>query len=166
MRLAPEAAVSAVLLAAATAGYLAVARGGVPAASGLVGHGLGVLGLLAMAAGTGGYSWRRKRSGPGSMQRWLQTHVVTGIVGPYLVLLHTGFHFRGLAGVAFLLLAVVVASGFVGRFAYTTVPKMPAGDARRTLAVWWLLHVPLAVAMFALAFVHVAAALYYVTLLR
>jgi hypothetical protein len=37
---------------------------------------------------------------------------------------------------------------------------------RRALAVWHTLHVPLAWALFAAAFVHVVAALYYATLQR
>jgi hypothetical protein len=219
MRVPAEVSLSSALVLAATAGYVAVARGGPPAASGLVGHGLGVVGFLLMAAGTAGYAWRKRRNGPGSMQRWLQAHVVSGIVGPYLVLLHTGFAFRGVAGVSFVLVAVVVISGVVGRFAYIAVPKPPPGYAtdvmrrwdaaaeqlgvrhrtpalvanaaaasrgdrvraephllarrahaaerkRRVLAPWWLLHVPLAFAMFVLALVHVLGALYYATLLR
>ncbi|HYR11267.1 MAG TPA: hypothetical protein VEQ60_26030, partial [Longimicrobium sp.] len=98
---------------------------------------------------------------------WMQAHVFAGLVGPYLVLLHTAFQFRGLAGVLALMVLVVVASGVVGRFAYTAVPKTPgAPGARRALAVWWLLHVPVAAAMFVLAIVHVAGALYYASFLR
>lgn len=219
MRVPGEITLSAALLVATTAGYLLVAREGPPAASGLVGHGLGVLGFLLMLAGTAGYAWRKRRSGPGAMQGWLQAHVVTGIVGPCLVLLHTGFAFRGIAGASFVLVALVMVSGIVGRFAYTAVPKPPpgyaadvmrgwteataqlgvprrtgavaadtasigvrdvpriepqrlahqarvAGRRRRVLAPWWLLHVPLAFAMFALAVIHVLGALYYATLLK
>ncbi|HEX5725052.1 MAG TPA: hypothetical protein VFX98_06275 [Longimicrobiaceae bacterium] len=159
-------------IALATAVYLPLARGGPPPASGLFGHGLGVLGFLLMLFAETAYTWRKHvhREGWGPMRRWLQAHVFTGLVGPYLVLLHTAFEFRGLAGVVALLVLVVVASGVVGRFAYTAVPKAgpaePPGGARRALSLWYLLHVPVAAAMFVLAFVHVAAALYYATLLR
>src|SRR5690606_17029338 len=118
MRVPAEIALSAALVIAATAGYLVVATEGPPAAGGFVGHGLGALGFLLMLVGTAGYAWRKRRSGPGAMQRWLQAHVVTGLVGPYLVLLHTGFAFRGIAGASFVLVAVVVVSGIIGRFVY------------------------------------------------
>ncbi|HEX2201890.1 MAG TPA: hypothetical protein VHG91_01260 [Longimicrobium sp.] len=161
-------------IAAVSAVYVPVARGGAPAPSGLLGHALGVAGFVLMLFAETGYTWRKnvRREGWGPMRHWLQAHVFAGLVGPYLVLLHTSFRFRGLAGVAALLLLVVVASGVVGRFAYTAVPKRPlalgetATGARRALSVWYLLHVPVAAALFVLAVMHIAAAVYYATLLR
>ena len=47
------------------------------------------------------------------MARWLEFHIFTGIVGPYLVLLHTSWKFNGLAGVVMLLTGVIVLSGFI-----------------------------------------------------
>jgi hypothetical protein len=38
--------------------------------------------------------------------------------------------------------------------------------ARRLLAVWHTVHIPLGMALFVAAFVHIGAALYYATLLR
>ena len=38
--------------------------------------------------------------------------------------------------------------------------------ARRLLAIWHAVHIPLGVAMFTVAFIHIGAALYYATLLR
>jgi cytochrome b561 len=38
--------------------------------------------------------------------------------------------------------------------------------ARRMLSVWHTVHIPLGMALFILAFVHIGAALYYSTLLR
>jgi len=161
-------------IALASAVYVPFALDGPPPASGLFGHSLGILGFLMMLFAQTGYTWRKnvRREGWGPMRHWLRAHVFTGLVGPYLVLLHTAFEFRGLAGVTALLVLVVVASGIVGRFVYTATPKVvpsqaeAARGARRVLALWWLLHVPVAAAMFVLAFVHVAAALYYATLLR
>jgi hypothetical protein len=162
-------------IALATAAYVPFALDGPPPASGLFGHGLGIVGFLLMLFAQTGYTWRKnpRREGWGPMRRWLQAHVFTGLVGPYLVLLHTAFEFRGLAGVLALLVLVVVISGFVGRFAFTAAPKLataPAeaapGGIRRVLSLWWLLHVPVAAAMFVLAIVHIVAALYYATLLR
>jgi hypothetical protein len=38
--------------------------------------------------------------------------------------------------------------------------------ARRLLALWHVMHIPLGAAVFTLAFIHIAAALYYAALLR
>jgi hypothetical protein len=201
------------------------------------------------------------------MSTWLSFHIFTGLVGPYMVLLHTSWKFNGLAGVVTLLTVIIVASGFVGRYIYTSVPRtadgveweasllrteiasaeaelrrwladqpealhdlalrmfkpvqVPGGQlilifgrlvidwgdrfqwwlenrrmdtaargqvdqlermlrrlqqlrrqagalaaARRLLAVWHAVHLPIGMALFAAAFVHIAAAIYYATLLR
>lgn len=167
---APELVAALVTVVIAAAGYLWLAREAIPHPAGVLGHSLGILGLLLMVFAEVGYSWRKRtsRSGPGPVRAWLQLHVYAGIVGPFLVLLHTSFRFRGLAGVLTLIMLVVVGSGVVGRFVYG---GMPRGEARRNLvrrgaSVWYLLHVPLALAMFALAAVHLVAALYFATFLR
>jgi hypothetical protein len=173
------------------------------------------------------------------------------------VFLHSAWQFRGLAGVVLLMTAIVVISGFVGRYIYTAVPRTADGlvleqqavdeqvrkleaeletlipqlpgdlrledllpglrgplgwpqdlratirrlslrrrldppalmtlerivqaqvqsrdlkrsraqlaTARRLLAVWHTVHIPLGMALFVAAFVHIGAALYYATLLR
>jgi hypothetical protein len=49
--------------------------------------------------------------------------------------MHTGLEFRGLAGFTMLMTVLVVASGFLGRYIYTAVPRTLAGIEvdRRTL---------------------------------
>lgn len=231
-------------------------------ASSLIGHSLGIIGFLMMLMTETLYSLRKrsKRAHFGRMSAWLQFHIFTGIVGPFMVLLHTSWRFQGLAGVVTWMTVVVVASGFVGRYIYTAVPRgmggavlaaevieqqlkeaelqlqrvspelravifrddaRPSGAgrlifgrglerwrnrrrilrltrsmsvnlrvdpreieklmqkradllrqarslqaARRLLAIWHGVHIPLGMALFASAFVHIAAALYYATLLR
>ena len=135
------------------------------------------------------YSLRKLRTDArwGSMSAWLKFHMITGLVGPYMVLLHTAMRFSGLAGLAMLLTVIVVASGLVGRYIYTRVPRaVESPDAaagttdgagpdesfgrflkrRKALAAWHTFHVPLTWALFAAAFLHVVAALYYATLQR
>jgi cytochrome b561 len=114
----------------------------------------------------------------GSMAGWLRFHMVTGLVGPYMVLLHTAMRFNGLAGVAMLLTVVAVISGLIGRYLYTTAPHLSAGaeepgasgrqsgSQRGALATWHTVHVPLTWASFAAAFIHAAAAMFYATLQR
>ena len=206
---------------------------GVPAASDFFGHSLGVVGFLLMLLTESLYSLRkRSRSARwGRMAHWLQFHIFTGLVGPFMVLLHSSWKFNGLAGVVMLLTVIIVASGFVGRYIYTAVPRsadgialeaddieaevgnlnqqlvhFPPGKtpswlaslrlppeqrkqlaqrqrlllrqktlrrqlqslavARRMLAVWHMVHVPIGLALFTFAFIHAGAAFYYATLLR
>jgi hypothetical protein len=105
--------------------YAWLARSGVPRPAGLVGHGMGVAGFLLMLCTETLYPLRKHWRGFnfGRMSVWLQWHVFTGIVGPCLVVLHSGWKFHGLAGLLTLLTVVMVCSGFVGRYIYTAVPR-------------------------------------------
>ena len=195
----------------------------------------------------------------GKLQHWLSFHIFTGLVGPYLVLLHSSWKFNGLAGVLMLMTVIIVISGFIGRYFYTAVPRSADGTlmeaeqlnrliaqnqeqlerwrgdfpemvmqvddlfseastkgfafagkagirnrwrelereassesrqlisnlrllwdrqlvlkrqldsmagARRMLAIWHTVHVPLGVALFTVAFIHILGALYYATFLH
>lgn len=236
--------------------------GGVPAASDFFGHTLGVAGFLLMLMTETLYTFRkRSRSARwGRVSSWLQFHIVTGLVGPYMILLHSSWKFNGLAGMVTLMTGLVVISGFVGRYIYTSIPRSADGleleaselqkrsqaleveintwlgkrpeishqistytlatspgstvnpfgglfyrinlwnlhrkmdpqtrvqsralaelvkrrqtldrqrasliRARRWMALWHMLHVPLGLALFTAAFIHIGAAIYYATLLR
>jgi predicted ferric reductase len=162
-----------------TALYLAVYRwgGALPPAYTLVGHGIGVLGFVLMIMTQTLYSIRKQMTEArwGSMASWLRFHIFTGLVGPYMVLLHTAMKFRGLAGITMLLTVVVVASGVIGRYLYTRLPREiekpgqkagPLAAQRAALATWHTVHVPLTWALFAAATIHSVAAVYYATLLK
>lgn len=241
----------------------------IPSASSLFGHGIGILGFVLMLMTETLYSLRKRSRTArwGRMSSWLQFHIFTGIVGPYMVFLHTSFQFNGLAGLLTLFTLIIVASGFIGRYIYTAVPRtvdggevaseelqrrileterdlnalmsaqpelasrladllaVPAGRAgmetgaiferslqdwkfrlkwrgagrgmpeaartqvaqlkklqfqkralnrqvnslvaaRRTLALWQTIHIPIGVAVFTTAFIHIAAVLYFVLWLR
>ena len=101
----------------------------VPAASGLFGHGLGIVGFILMLMTETLYSLRKRirTASLGRMSDWMQFHIFTGLVGPYMVLLHTSWKFHGLAGVLMLLTVIIVGSGFVGRYIYTAVPRTSDG---------------------------------------
>ena len=198
---------------------------GIPGASDLFGHTLGIMGFTLMLATEILYTLRKRigTSAWGRPSHWLKFHIFTGIVGPYLVFLHSAWDFGGLAGLTMLLTAIVVLSGFVGRYIYTFLPRTAEGvlleeseirariqaaeqefqarsqirnqapkararqaeidrlyrrkrklerqitslaTARRLFALWHTLHIPLGMAMFAMTFIHIGAALYYATLLR
>ncbi len=196
----------------------------VPAASGLLGHAMGIVGFTMMLMTETLYSLRKRamRRPRGSMRAWLQFHIFTGIVGSWLVVVHSAWAFNGLAGWLTLMTVVVVASGFIGRYIYTAVPRTADGvlieaqdlmveleavrrgvsdasrvdgavapaaarsreqaaerrlhdlerqvatlrRARRLLATWHAIHVPLGMALFVMAFAHIGAAVFYATLLR
>lgn len=112
-----------------TTGYLTAARGGPLRASSLLGHSLGIVGFVLMLATETLYSLRKRSRGFGwgRMSTWLSAHIITGIVGPYMVLLHSAWKYNGLAGLVMLLTLVVVLSGFLGRYIYTAVPRTANG---------------------------------------
>ena len=162
-------ALAAVVAVTALYAVASTQAGRFPAASSWVGHGIGVVGSVLMLMTATLYSFRKLRADAswGSAASWLKFHMVTGLVGPYMVLLHSAWHFRGIAGLTMLLTVLVAASGVTGRFLYTRVPRSPAAGARRrAFATWHLIHVPLTWALFAAALVHMVAALYYATLQR
>ncbi len=102
----------------------------IPAASSFWGHSLGVLGFLLMVMTETLYSFRkRSKRGArwGKMSSWLEFHIFTGIVGPFMVLLHPGWQFQGLAGVLSLITLLMVFSGFFGRYIYTAIPRANNG---------------------------------------
>jgi hypothetical protein len=105
---------------------LAEPRGGHP-----FGNWLGIIGTLLMILTETGYSLRKRTRllhWAGPVRRWLSFHIVTGIVGPFLVLMHTGLQFRGLAGFTMLLTVLVVVSGFIGRYLYSGLQRARQGD--------------------------------------
>jgi hypothetical protein len=139
---------------------------------------MGILGFILMVMTETLYSFRKRSRFArwGKMSNWLQFHIFTGLVGPYMVLLHTSWKFHGLAGATILLTIIIVLSGFVGRYLYTRIPRTADGieingelseqtirQTRRLLALWHTIHIPIGLALFVSAFAHIGAALYYVT---
>ena len=122
---------AAAAIAAITALYLVVVNRlqAVPVASSLFGHGIGILGFLLMLATETLYSLRKRsrQARWGRTASWLRFHIFTGLVGPYMVLLHTAWKFNQLAGLVMLLTVIVVVSGFIGRYIYTAVPRTTDG---------------------------------------
>lgn len=103
-----------------------------PRGSHPLGHSLGILGTFLMVMTELLYSIRKRTrilNWAGPVRHWLSFHIFTGLVGPFLVLMHTGLMFRGLAGISMLLTLLVVASGFVGRYLYTALPRAISGAA-------------------------------------
>jgi hypothetical protein len=96
------------------------------APTGLVGHGLGIVGSAMIVVGVAGYGLRKRfpaLSRFGALKHWLQVHIFLCTLGPFLVLLHTTFKFGGIVSIAFWSMVVVVLSGIFGRYVYVRIPK-------------------------------------------
>lgn len=71
----------------------------------------------------------------GSSRTWFDFHVVFGLAGPVLSLLHTdmqiwAIHERALVVSLWWCVTFIVVSGIVGRFLYTAIPKLEASTER------------------------------------
>lgn len=99
--------------------------------SGVLGHGLGIIGTLMMIFGVAIYMIRKRfRSffNLGYLKHWLEFHIFLCTVGPLLVLYHTAFKFGGIVAVSFWSMVLVVISGVIGRFIYVQIPRTIQGQ--------------------------------------
>jgi hypothetical protein len=67
--------------------------------------------------------------GFGPLARWLDFHILLGILGPLFVVLHSSFKVGGLVAVSFWSMVAVALSGVVGRYLYRQIPRTRAGEA-------------------------------------
>src|SRR4030042_2379532 len=86
--------------------FVVVTFGAIPGASDLFGHSIGIIGFILMLLTETLYTLRKRSRTArwGRMSSWLQFHIFTGLVGPYMVLLHSSWKFNGLAGLVTLML--------------------------------------------------------------
>jgi len=99
--------------------------------SGIIGHGLGILGTLMMIVGVAVYMIRkrtRKLFQFGYLKNWLEFHIFLCTLGPIFILFHTAFKFGGIVAVSFWSMVAVVASGVIGRFIYIQIPRSIQGQ--------------------------------------
>jgi len=89
-----------------------------------VGYYIGLVGALMMVSLLF-YPMRkhwRFMQGWGSLKNWFRVHMILGILGPTLVMVHSSFHLRSTnATVATLCMSLVAWSGVIGRFVYTRI---------------------------------------------
>ena len=98
--------------------------------SGVLGHGLGILGSLLIIIGVGSYMARKRYrflSRTGLVKHWLEFHIFLCTLGPVLILFHTAFKFGGLVAVSFWSMVAVFLSGIAGRFIYIQIPRSIEG---------------------------------------
>jgi hypothetical protein len=98
-----------------------IARSGLYTSGDDVGYNLGLAGGLMMLALLG-YPLRKRLgwlSSAGRVSKWFSLHMVLGVVGPTLILLHCTLQWRSTnAAIAFWCMVVVASSGFLGRYLY------------------------------------------------
>jgi len=97
--------------------------------SGYVGQSAGVVAFLIF-----GFLWLyplRKRyrwlAFTGAVGKWLDVHVATALLMPLLVGLHAGWRFEGLIGLGYAAILIVCASGIIGRYIYSRIPRSRNG---------------------------------------
>lgn len=97
--------------------------------SGYVGQTAGILALLIFV-----FLWLyplRKRyrwlAFTGAIGKWLDVHVATALMMPLVVGLHAGWRFEGLIGLGYAAILVVCASGVIGRYIYSRIPRGRSG---------------------------------------
>jgi hypothetical protein len=98
--------------------------------SGVIGHGLGILGSLFMIIGMLSYMARKRYrilSRMGLLKHWLEFHIFLCTLGPLLVLFHTAYKFGGLVAISFWSMVAVFLSGIIGRFIYIQIPRSVEG---------------------------------------
>ncbi|MEM4260728.1 MAG: hypothetical protein QXG00_05820 [Candidatus Woesearchaeota archaeon] len=99
--------------------------------SGIIGHGIGIIGSLMMILGVSSYMIRkrwRKLHRLGYLKHWLEFHIFLCSVGPILIMFHTAFKFGGIVSIGFWSMVIVVISGIIGRVIYIQLPKTLQGE--------------------------------------
>ncbi|TFH64348.1 MAG: hypothetical protein E4G90_08260 [Gemmatimonadales bacterium] len=97
--------------------------------SGYLGQSAGIVAFLIFA-----FLWLyplRKRyrwlAFTGAVGKWLDVHVATALLMPLLVGLHAGWRFEGLIGLGYAAILIVCASGIIGRYIYSRIPRNRTG---------------------------------------
>ena len=63
----------------------------------------------------------------GSLGRWMDVHVASALALPLLLAIHSSWRSNGLIGLGLMAMLVVIASGVVGRYLYTRIPRARSG---------------------------------------
>lgn len=97
--------------------------------SGFIGQGAGLLAFAIFV-----FLWLyplRKRvkalAWTGSVGRWLDVHVTAALTLPLLLAIHAAWRFDGVIGLGYTAIMLVCASGVVGRYLYTRIPRARSG---------------------------------------
>ena len=69
----------------------------------------------------------RRLAFTGSVGRWLDVHVASALLLPLLLVTHAAWRSEGVIGLGLVAMFVVIASGVVGRYLYTRIPRARSG---------------------------------------
>lgn len=116
---------------------------------------------------------------------WFQIHMVAGVVGPLLIVLHSGVHLHALVPVlAMVAMGIVALSGIIGEAVHylalrtlneerrqlvrqgvspeeAAVRLQDVASREETFRMWQLIHAPMTLMFMVLVVVHVIGALYF-----
>lgn len=98
--------------------------------SGIIGHGLGIIGSFLIVFGLFSYMIRKRVklfSRVGVLKYWLEFHIFLCTLGSIFVVYHTTFKFGGIVSVGFWSMAIVWTSGVIGRYIYLQIPHTIEG---------------------------------------
>lgn len=127
------------MLATLSAGWWLRSENEITPESG-IGYALGITGSLMMLALLSyplRKTWKRMQNS-GSVRTWFTVHMVLGVLGPTLVIVHSNFSLKSTnATVAMVIMLLVVVSGLFGRYIYSQIHVGMSGrrsDLRGLLA--------------------------------
>jgi hypothetical protein len=120
------------------------------------GYLLGLIGSLMMAAVLG-FSWRKRTvSGRVAVGTWYNAHILLGLFGPVLVLIHARFAWGSInSSFALAATVLVVGSGLVARYALGPARRSGNRWAVTMAEAWHFLHLPLYVVLVLAVLLHV-----------
>lgn len=98
--------------------------------SGIIGHGLGIVGSFLIVFGLFSYMIRKRVKRfvrVGALKYWLEFHIFLCTLGSIFIVYHTTFKFGGIVSVGFWSMAIVWSSGVIGRFIYLQIPHTIEG---------------------------------------
>ena len=145
----------------------------------------GIAGTLIIIFSFGYSARKRKKVTFGNAKNWLKWHEWLSIGGTFLILVHTGTHFRALVPVITLIfMSIAFLSGLIGRYVYNNAKaelKMKQKDmkdsglsdeeieqrlwsltvASEALSKWRAAHMPIISILGVMVLYHSISALYY-----
>ncbi|MCO6428114.1 hypothetical protein [Nitrosomonas communis] len=149
------------------------------------GHILGWLGLAIILL-TFVYPWKKRHAPSGNWPRqWFMIHMLCGVLGPLLILVHSGWHLHaGVAVLALLAMGGVAITGIIGKTIHRVALQTLISQRRelteqglsqeqieQTLddlasqeslfRMWQVIHVPLAIIFMVLTILHIIGALFF-----
>lgn len=71
-------------------------------------------------------------AGLGKLRKWLDVHILCGLMGPAFITLHAGFRVHGVIAIGYWAMIAVMASGFVGYYLYSQLPRAISTQANQS----------------------------------